>query len=107
MIYAAQTLNPNCCEPETRTAAVLVIRRSEPGALNFSNSSLYPLNAHIPSDPLIDGMTYRCLSGGAAKLANDREQLDVADLWRRRRCVRQSHPLYGMRSASLGGNSLA
>ena len=80
MVDAAQTLNTNCGKPETRTAAVLVVRRSEAGALNLSNSSPYPLHAHIPADPLIDGMTDRCLSGGAAKLANNREQLDVADL---------------------------
>jgi hypothetical protein len=93
MVHAAQTLNANRGEPETRTAAVLVVRDSEAGALNLSNSSLYPLNANIPAEPLIDGMADRCLSGGTSKLANNREQLDIADLWRKRWCVRQSsHP---------------
>ena len=106
MIYAAQTLNTNRCEPETRTAAVLVIRRSEAGALNLGNSRLYPLSAYTRADPLVDGMTYRCLGDGATKLANDREQLDITDLWRMRWCVCQSHLPCGMRSASFGGNNV-
>ncbi len=82
---------------------MLVGKRNEAGVFNLGNSRGYPVNAYIPTDPLIDGKTYRRLSGAAAKLANDREQLDIADLGRKWCCVRQSHAPCGMRSAPLGG----
>ena len=107
MVHATQMIDANRREPETGTAAVLMVRRGETGALNFSKSRPYPLDADISADPLIDGMTDRCLGGGASKLTDDREQLDIADLWRKRWCVRQSHPPHEMRSASFGGRRVA
>jgi hypothetical protein len=61
---------------------VVPTRNSKTSSFDLGDAIANPLRANLPADPLIDRVPYGCLGRSTAKLANNGEQLHVADLWK-------------------------
>jgi hypothetical protein len=54
MLHAAQALNAQSREPNGWSAQKWAMGDGETSSLDLSNTIPHPLNAHLPTDPLID-----------------------------------------------------